>query len=150
MQFRKIAGCLGFSLLLGIGPSFTGLDTSLAQQIQANPDAAATIPYKQEQRSFAEQSVFTTLVTLALLGATVAGLYYFRNHLQKKTGGIFIRPPGLQIKERVRVNTKLTMYVVSYREKEILLAHSGDVVTVVSELSADPNSNEPPNVSTTI
>lgn len=94
---------------------------------------ATNIPFKHEPQSFAEQSLSTFLITVVLLGAVVAGLYYFRNALQKKTGLPLIKASSIQLKERVRLSPKLTMYVVTYRDKEILIAQSGDHIAPITE-----------------
>ncbi len=136
MHPRKILINLCVSVPLFLGVTVANAADAVAPQ---NPTASVTshtiasIPYRQEPKSFAEQSLSTFFITLLLLGGTAAGLYYLRNYLQKKTGNTFIKSSSITIKERVRLSPKLSMYVVTYRDKEILVAQIGDTVTPLSE-----------------
>ncbi len=127
MRFRNIALAACFCAVLIPTVILANSSTPAPQAAQAT----SVIPYKQEAQSFPEQSLSALLVTLALLGATVVGLQYFKKRLQK--GKSFLNPSAIQIKERLRLNAKLTVYVVTYRNKEILLAQSGDCVTPLAE-----------------
>jgi len=130
--------CIAFPLFLGAASSHANEKTAPQKAAAAAPvTAAETIPYRQEPKSFAEQSLSTLFLTLGVLGVTVAGLYMFRNYLQKKTGHTFIKSPAIAIKDRVRLGPKLSMYVVTYRDKEILVAQIGDRITPLSEFPID-------------
>lgn len=148
MRYRKILIGLCFFIAVGQGVAATKPgETVLPQPPAAGAVATAGgIPYKHESKSFAEQSLSTFFITLLLLGGTVAGLYYFRNYLQKKTGHTFLKPSAIQIKERIRVSQKLTMYVVAYRNKEILIAQTGDSVTPITEfITGQASSTQAPD-----
>jgi flagellar biogenesis protein FliO len=136
MRMRWLAACLYLAVAVSHANQIAAPSVTNAESSSASAPVVA-IPYKQEPKSFAEQSVSTFLLTLAVLAVTVAGLYAFRNYLQKKTGRTFIKTSAINVKERIRVNSKLSMYVVAYRDKEILVAQSGDAVTPLSEYPID-------------
>ncbi|TCS37731.1 hypothetical protein EDC30_10323 [Paucimonas lemoignei] len=139
MLIRKVLFCLCLALAI-VGNAFAqnAAATQPAQQDRSN--APASIPFKSEPQGFAEQSLFTMLITLAILGAAVAGLYYLRNQLQKKGGPAFLKPTSVRLKERIRLSPQLTMYLVTYRDKEILIAHGGNTIATISEEPLDPAS----------
>lgn len=143
MLFRKIVLCLGLLVALSGGVSAQVPAPAPASEKTGAESTVASIPFRTEPQSFTEQSLTAFFMTLALLGVTVIGLYYLRNHLQKKGGPSFLKPTSIQLKERVRLSPQLTMYVVTYRNKEILLAQSGNAVTAVSEAILHPASPSP-------
>lgn len=152
MQTRKVIFSLCLFLAIA-GKAFAQEPAPAPQPAKPSlSNAAPGIPFKSEPQGFAEQSSSTLIITIVLLGATVAGLYYLRNHLQKKGGPSFLKPASVQLKERIRLSTHLTMYLVTYRNKEILIAHAGNSVTRISEVPIDaasgqqsqsPNNNSP-------
>lgn len=136
MCLHKFLKCLCISVWLFFAVAVSHANESATPGKPAANNASQTvsgIPYKQEPKSFAEQSLSTFFITFLVLGAVVAGLYTLRNYLQKKTGRTFIKTSSINIKERVRLSPKLSMYVVAYRDKEILVAQIGDTVTPLAE-----------------
>ncbi len=129
MRFRNIALAACFCAVLI--PALARANSSTPAPQVSNTITA--IPYKQEAQSFPAQSLSALLVTLALLCATVVGLQYLKKHLQKGKVRSFLNPSMIQVKERLRLNTKLTIYVVTYRNKEILMAQAGDCVAALAE-----------------
>lgn len=107
----------------------------------AEPTAASTtadaepIPFRRDAKSLPEQSISALVTTLLLLAAACGGLYYFRQHLQKLPRKNFLRASGIEIVERAHVSPKLSLYVVRYRGKEIMLAQSGNSIAQLAEFN---------------
>lgn len=85
------------------------------------------IPFKTEPTPVEEQGVKTALILILLLGTTGTGLYLLRRRMPR-LAGLDAGQGRLRVIERVRLNPRSTLYLVSFDQREILLAQCGDHV----------------------
>lgn len=88
------------------------------------------IPFKTEPTPVEEQGAKTALILILLLGTTGTGLYLLRRRMPRLAGlaGLDIGQGRLRVIERVRLNPRSTLYLISFDQREILLAQCGDHV----------------------
>jgi hypothetical protein len=116
-----------------------------AQQTASAPNEPEAIAYRQQSTGIVEQTLHSVLLTLGLLVLTGAGLLTMRKRLQQKLTLAAAAGPSLRLKERLRLNPRLTVYVLHYRDREILLAQSGDALISLGDPAPAPaTGNERP------
>ncbi|MDO8299555.1 hypothetical protein [Lacisediminimonas sp.] len=102
-------------------------------QAASAPTEPATIAYRQQTTGIVEQTLNSVLLTLGLLVLTGAGLLAMRKRLRQKLTLAAVAGPSLRVKERLRLNPRLTVYVLHVRNREILLAQSGDTLITLGD-----------------
>ncbi len=107
--------------------------TPLSTQAAITPTEPAAIAYRQQTTGMVEQTLNSVLITLAMLVVTGAGLLFMRKRLRQKVTLAGVVGPSMRLKEKLRLNPRLTVYVLQYREREILLAQSGDALITLGD-----------------
>ena len=118
-----------------VASAATAASATSAAQLSASESSANAIPFKKEVASFGAESLSAMVVTIVLLGCTVTGLYFLRNFLRKKMPQSFQLSGNIKVKERLKVNPKLNLYVIQYRDREIMVGQSGDNLKVITEFT---------------
>lgn len=96
------------------------------------------IPFKAEPKSVAEQGGEVLLITVSLLVAAVVVLMWMRKKfgLPRKAADI-AASERLSVVEKVGVGAQSSVLVVSWRNKEYLLAYTANTVAKIDEFSID-------------
>lgn len=108
---------------------FLNMGVGLAQESAPAPMPRA-IPYKSDSASLEDQSTRTLVVLVGLLALTAGGLYYLRRRMPG-LAGLATSGPRLKVVERVKLNPRCTMYLISLDQQEVLLVQCGDALTQV-------------------
>ena len=126
MKKKYLVWRVNFYLFLLMCSNIFYVFEAKAQTINQTP-----IPFRQDSIGFGEQSLMSLSITVLLLILVIAGLYRLRQFLRKKfpntlvakTLGVVDASERIVCKDRLRINSKLDIYVLEYREEEILFAH---------------------------
>jgi len=98
---------------------------AIGEEIASTPAAQHPIPYRAEPMPVEDQSWRVGTVLLALLLATGLGLYTVRKRMPK-LAGLVGRGNRLVIIERVRLDSRSTIYLIRLDNREMLIAQCGD------------------------
>ncbi|ROH85911.1 hypothetical protein ED236_09280 [Pseudomethylobacillus aquaticus] len=108
---------------------------SIAEQI-ASPTGQSQIPFKQAPTPFESHGTRVSIVMLLLLG--VAGVLYVLIKKNPKFSTLIPARHGqrVQVVEKVRLNAKATLYVVTFDGEVLLIGQSGDRLVRLSDAKA--------------
>jgi hypothetical protein len=136
---RSLAAAVGLMICLAGSPRWVLAETE--SRAEASPGTA--IPFKKDDRDAASglPTAVAVLALLVLLGW--GGLHALRRFK--------LAPPGLAGKARrvrlieaVRIDPKVTLYLVAADDRTLLLGRCGDTLVLASELAREAR----PSVST--
>ena len=101
-----------------------------------------SIPFKVESKSATEQGTEVLLFTVALLVVAVIVLLWVRKKLGVPRNTTDPVSERLSVVKRVRIGAQSSVLVVSWRNKEYLLAHSANTISKIDEFP-QPQKNKP-------
>lgn len=113
----------------------------VANPVQVQGGEAKTlvepIPFKAEPKSVAEQGGEVLLITVALLIAATIVLMWLRKKLGlPRNAAVIPAAERLSVIEKIGVGAQSSILVVSWRNKEYLLALTANMVSKIDEHSA--------------
>lgn len=102
------------------------------------------IPFKAEPKSVAEQGGEVLLITVALLVVTTIVLMWLRKKfgLSRNAAGV-PASERLSVIEKVGIGAQSSILVVSWRNKEYLLAYTANMVAKIDEYSVGVSPEQP-------
>lgn len=110
--------------------------SALADEVQAQNQPISSIPFKTSQTPFEEYGTRFTLAMVFLLIVYGCAIYLIRRK-NPQFGKRIKKTSRINVVEYKKLNSRTSLYVVEFNQRQLLIGQSGDSLTCLSDASSD-------------